>query len=381
LNPRVAASGETHLGGDEKPLLNALRWFSAALVWYGHAYLLVFHKSGTSERLGFVFSSLAGLRHVAVIAFFVISGYLVGGAVLQRAKNLDLRRYAIDRATRIYIPLIPALLLTLAVDMTARAVDPGAPPFGQAWATGVFSTGVPLDNYGFWNVVASVFSVESVIAQPMGSNGALWSLGYEWVFYFLFPAVILLATRFRMPPAGVIAAPLAVAVLWLVLHSFAAACFWLIWVFGALSRFAGGTTPTHRILSRIGAVVAIVVLPVIPLLPAAFKDLGLLVFGAALASAFADTNALRISLFPALDRALAGFSYSLYIVHVPVLMFGTFLLMRAGILRSEGLAPSLAGLAPLLGLLAVSGFVAWLFGQLFERHTPAVKSWVLRKTL
>jgi peptidoglycan/LPS O-acetylase OafA/YrhL len=52
-----------------------------------------------------------------VIVFFVLSGFLVGGKVLERVGNstFDVLAYAVDRTSRIWMPLIPALLLTAGI--------------------------------------------------------------------------------------------------------------------------------------------------------------------------------------------------------------------------------------------------------------------------
>ena len=54
------------------------------------------------------------LGHEAVLVFFILSGYLVGGRALDLAMSgrFDLRRYAIDRCVRIGIVLIPAIAFT-----------------------------------------------------------------------------------------------------------------------------------------------------------------------------------------------------------------------------------------------------------------------------
>jgi peptidoglycan/LPS O-acetylase OafA/YrhL len=63
----------------------------------------------------FFASTRAGLEWV--IIFFVLSGFLVGGGVISRCLKgaFDLRLFAIDRVSRIWVPLIPALLITLGV--------------------------------------------------------------------------------------------------------------------------------------------------------------------------------------------------------------------------------------------------------------------------
>ena len=60
-----------------------------------------------------------GLGHQWVIVFFVLSGYLVGGSVL-RSFALDRwswRSYLLNRMTRLYTVLIPALVLGGLLDM------------------------------------------------------------------------------------------------------------------------------------------------------------------------------------------------------------------------------------------------------------------------
>src|SRR5580692_6870518 len=61
---------------------------------------------------------VTGFGHEAVIIFFVLSGYLIGGHVVQacRRNRWSWKRYALDRLTRLGIVLVPALLLCLVLD-------------------------------------------------------------------------------------------------------------------------------------------------------------------------------------------------------------------------------------------------------------------------
>jgi len=65
-----------------------------------------------------VFYAATGIGHLAVMVFFVLSGYLVGGRLLARycSGNASIPRYLLDRFTRLYIVLIPALLITALFD-------------------------------------------------------------------------------------------------------------------------------------------------------------------------------------------------------------------------------------------------------------------------
>lgn len=55
-----------------------------------------------------------GFAHQAVVVFFFISGWLVGGSLLDKWSHPNiLASYAIDRVSRLWTVLIPILLLSL----------------------------------------------------------------------------------------------------------------------------------------------------------------------------------------------------------------------------------------------------------------------------
>ena len=110
------------------------------------------------------FYAVTRLGHEAVIVFFVLSGYLVGGKAIERLGRGTFQPtdYAVDRITRIWVPLVPALLLS-------------------GFVTGN-SNGV-----GTW--IGNLFGLQSVLVPSLGGNGPLWSLAYEIWFYVLAYAV------------------------------------------------------------------------------------------------------------------------------------------------------------------------------------------------
>ncbi len=60
--------------------------------------------------------------HEAVVVFFVLSGFLVAGPNIDRARLrvFQLKSYSIDRVSRIYATVIPALVLTVLADLISR---------------------------------------------------------------------------------------------------------------------------------------------------------------------------------------------------------------------------------------------------------------------
>ena len=70
-----------------------------------------------------VFYFVTGLGHEAVVIFFVMSGLLVGGLSLERyvARRFVPSEFVIQRLSRIYIVLIPALMMGFTLDFIGLA--------------------------------------------------------------------------------------------------------------------------------------------------------------------------------------------------------------------------------------------------------------------
>jgi len=107
----------------QSDFLNLCRWFAAVLVVIEHARSLLFVDYGSLTKptvFHKAFYFLTGFGHEAVVIFFVISGFLVGGKAwsLWQQQRFDWRRYLADRVSRLYSVLIVALLLGAALDWT-----------------------------------------------------------------------------------------------------------------------------------------------------------------------------------------------------------------------------------------------------------------------
>ena len=115
------------------PLLDFLRAAAALLVLFWHSRDAYFHYTDVLAQPGLLlklFYFVTGLAGEAVVIFFVLSGFLIGGSLadsLQRG-SFDLVRYLIARFVRIYIVYIPALIITEAVFLFGSLLlgDPGA---------------------------------------------------------------------------------------------------------------------------------------------------------------------------------------------------------------------------------------------------------------
>jgi len=119
---KTAAMKEAGPPGESPSVhLDALRGFAAFSVLLNHLRDALFVDYEAIVRHN-PFTSAAylvcGLGHQAVIVFFVLSGYLVGGSVMRsvRKGNWSWRAYLLARLSRLFVVLLPALLLGGAPD-------------------------------------------------------------------------------------------------------------------------------------------------------------------------------------------------------------------------------------------------------------------------
>ena len=108
--------------------IDLIRFLAALLVVLGHLRQTSFVEYGLlpdSEKNIFIMFLYLILRigHEAVLIFFVMSGFLVGGKALEKTMggNFNVKDYSIDRAVRIMLPLIGALLLLIIVNLIVGA--------------------------------------------------------------------------------------------------------------------------------------------------------------------------------------------------------------------------------------------------------------------
>jgi peptidoglycan/LPS O-acetylase OafA/YrhL len=358
-----------------RPLLDRVRWLSATIVAAGHGIAILNDQVHGSQ----VLNVLAQMRNPAVIVFFVLSGYLVGGSVLKDFASFQLRRYLIARFARIYIVLIPALLLTLLIDGAVYHFDRLNPLFSQAWQGGALGDTPIFLRYDIARAVASVLCLEPLLAGPIGSAGSLWSLGNEWIYYFAFPALFAIGFRFGgFRTATVLAFASAIPV---ALVSRMGAAFWLVWLGGAYAsavdlRRLLRWEPLVQISRYAAYAVGILALALsawlgMRICTAAIGIAGFVVLSCRPATAHVQVRRI--------DQGLARFSYSLYVTHLQVMTLLAAILFRCGLLPRTGIVSPVMVIALALGMLVISIGVARGFATLFEDRTPGLAQWLNRQ--
>lgn len=362
--------------------LDMVRGIAAVAVMIGHvralffpAYIELVNPSFANRAL----YAITGFGHQAVIVFFVLSGYFIGASVLRMVKSgrWSWRVYLIHRAVRLWVVLVPALILGAIFDCIGMK--------SQNAASTYFAPVRFLSNVAFAsrltvrNFFGNLFYLQSIRTDMFGSNGPLWSLSYEFWYYVVFPLSFFALVTMKRPPIRVLLAFAAGGVLWFV--GLPIAVDYLIWLAGVGVFLASGKWMVSNRLKRnavraLSLVIFVASLVWIRLSKEKFEHASDFLLAGTF-SAWMFTNILPAyrkigSRYKSLARNLAGFSYTLYLTHFPLLA-----LLRA-IISSSGSWPADVWHWALAMLLAVGcmGF-AFLVASFTEKKTATVRAFVL----
>jgi peptidoglycan/LPS O-acetylase OafA/YrhL len=368
------------LGKNETRLehIDMLRGCAAVLVMAGHLRSYVFTNFGSLSEPGILvklFYGITGLGHQAVIIFFAMSGFLVGGKALEQmlSKRWYWPSYILRRLSRLWIVIVPALLATFVLDQIGMALSGGFGYDGSLY--NMYASGPNTDhpiNYDISTFLGNLAFVQTIWVPIFGSNTPIWSLANEFWYYLIFPlAASLVLVQYR-PQMRLLAATLLVASVfvlpWELLQAGA------IWIAGAVAAWLGKQPrvapvlryTSIRLLSLALAATAVVLtkapggggdlilgmaialwLPVIAMLPTCGKFYRLCASGA------------------------ADISYTLYLTHFPLL---TLVIMIG--FAPHRFPPSSTGAVVYLGLFILAIAWAMAFWWCFERHTDRLFHYV-----
>jgi peptidoglycan/LPS O-acetylase OafA/YrhL len=367
--------------------LNLARWAAAAVVFLGHLrdpLFLGYQAVAPPERTVAVkvWFFVTGWHGAAVVVFFVLSGFLVGGIGCAKATKgqfspLD---YSVDRATRLFVPYLPALLLTAALDGAGVAL---------------------LGDVGFWNhthpiliekvhagplesnltpalFVANALMLQTFFTAAFGSNLPLWTISAEFWFYVVFGAALtgILAALRSWRLAMFVVAFAATATL-------GAAFIPLLglWTVGVVAGLLSNKALRHPILAALTFLAVLVVTRMREDMIVSEPSLILRNFAIALSFGWLLV-AMRSPRFGWLERAaqlnsfMASFSYSLYLIHFPLMLFIMGALYKTGAFPgiASGYSPTdVRGLTVYAFVIVAVFACSYGFSLLTERQTPKLR--------
>lgn len=176
-----------NISKDKSVFLNALRAISSFLVVIGHTLMVDLEVFG--KRNFGVYYFFGEHKHQSVIVFFVLSGFVIAHSVetIKNDNNFNdnrtkLIKYFTDRFTRIYLVLIPAILLTAIIDI-----------IGHIFKLQIFLNNLHIPQFHYmFRMIMNILSLQGTLGYQIqfGCNPSLWSIGYEFSYYILFAILV-----------------------------------------------------------------------------------------------------------------------------------------------------------------------------------------------
>ena len=361
--PRLSLVRERN---DTSALLDLIRWLAAQAVCVGHS--LSFFGIADSLRP----PNSPSMQSLAVIVFFVLSGFLIAHALHRGASSPQARfgEYLIDRTARIYVALIPCLVIIAAIDLglvgggvhqNATYVTPRA----------FFGTLLMAQNY------PGVFGV-SIELPSFGSAGQLWSLAVEFHIYVFAGACFFALRPTKNWPICVIVAIISSAVPLSYLSPAVSgtpggSLSWL-WILGFATYFIARSKQLITRISVFAAYIGAAALsiawyrsspPSAEYAPTAY----FLLAAAFLLIVMASQRTTLLARSPRLTRRLrdlADYSFSLYLLHYTVLF------AISAIWKDGGISGALTG-------IFISNLGACVLAQFTERRHKQVAGWIKQR--
>ena len=360
--PRLRWLPDGKLGDDTwlAVLLSLLRGLAALEVAAAHLRAQLFPGLRQLAQPALWYQLLAfvtGFAHQAVVVFFVLSGWLVGGSLLQRAGQPHaLRDYAIDRLSRLWSVLIPAMALMCCL----------AAANGQLHDAG--------SSYSLATALGNLLGLQNIAVPVYGGDGPLWSLSNESWYYLLFGLLMLAhTTRNKLLQLSALALVLAA----LALLPSPLSLYGLVWLLGAAgAHLRIDAAPALRLLAvPLFAATALALrlygrnddLDTTSIVQDLFYSLLLLacLCGIGRQATVRQRRARRLK---AVTGFLASFSFTLYVLHTPLIEL---------LWTDRGQRPLSAhdplSLAVFGAMLAIVVALSYLFYLPFEAQTARLR--------
>ncbi|PLS02317.1 acyltransferase family protein [Neobacillus cucumis] len=306
------------------------RWLAALMVLIGHIKALFFvelskvhEPSLIIKILYFIFSR----GHQSVIVFFILSGLFISAGVINSLKGntWNWKIYLINRLVRLYTVLIPALILGMILDKVGMSLYSNTGIY-QGHASDKFILNYSIENNSNWLIlIGNLFYLQGILIPVYGSNSPLWSLSYEFWYYIIFPIIAMTwySKLFRNK--------IVMGLITLLLFAFVGkeiGLYFFIWILGFIVLLI----PQNKIKSMktkiallgISVLFFVISLPLDRLIHKAIAD-----FMVGISFSFIVYTILLIFNGKQIQKKnvdkyvknMAGFSYTLYLVHFPILVF------------------------------------------------------------
>lgn len=295
-----------------------------------------------------------------MLMFFSLSGLLISNSLRNKLKNPEyrFRNYFVDRFSRIYSGLLPAMLLGAIVTITIyvtnysyfmqlTTMQSTPSPLNFMMTLGMLEQRFPVD---FFNSLLSTFGLTFSLPNvtPFGFNGILWTLVLEWWIYMVFGWIVIgsiglirirKSGRLRKAIFLVVTALLSLLLFAMFQQNSSFIIVWFVGVFAMLT--ISNSTLTFKLSNSLGRKL-LLILFILSLATTAFAMYAIFawtnqyydpLFGLILtASIFLGVLLLNVNNskyasrlilnkhLVGLTTVVAGYSYTLFLTHYPIVI-------------------------------------------------------------
>ena len=314
------------------------------------------------------------------MVFFVLSGYLVGGSVLRQiaANRWSWNDYILKRLARLWVVLIPVMFIGLGLDVIGHTFFAGAgslyaiPPGQDYVQANTFSARMT-----FSTLIGNILFLQTILVPTAGTNIPLWSLAYEFWYYMAFPLIAISCNGRSSKKKSLVYLLAALGIL-IFIGSHAAYLF-LIWFFGAIVAILPNIILKNNFRKiTLGTGMFFV----IQFLLMKFLDVNIFIAEINIGTIFSiflyvlQSNNIenKFNLYTNISQYISRISYTLYVSHVPILIFLANLINYPWRLHPM----TVPGFLKYSAIIVCSVIWATLLHWLFESRTDKIRRLVRR---
>jgi peptidoglycan/LPS O-acetylase OafA/YrhL len=355
--------------------LDLVRGLAALIVFTGHLRIICFKEVSLSEIGLFakLFYFVTGYGHQAVVIFFVLSGFFIIKSIDEsaRANKWNFSNYSINRLSRLWTVLIPALLIGFVIDRFGFHFFPST--LGYTEQIKYFEGLNARESLNASVFIGNVSFLQGILVPTLGFNTPTWTLPYEFWYYVLFPVLYFLVYPKYSLYTRMAFSLLATGVFIIVGSEIA--IYFLVWLMGGVSfiiykklsaGFSLASFLKYFILLAFGFILIMIRFKLSPLF---FNDFTLAISFGLLIPVLCTWD-IKMPVLKKLAAYLSNVSYTLYLTHLPLCMFITsWLSFQVSELNAKNIGLYTA-------VCVVTMLYSTLFWYLFERNTDKCRRWV-----
>jgi peptidoglycan/LPS O-acetylase OafA/YrhL len=308
--------------------LDGIRGYSALIVVIYHALLFTYYNNTITESLFLdKLFSIIKLGYLSVGVFIILSGFCLAIPVVNNELNFKggIRRYIKRRFKRIIPPYYIALTLSIVIILMF--------PVLQVNSDTKWDTKIPIN---LENIGAHFLLIHNLKTYWISKiNGAHWSVALEWQIYFLFPIMLFIWKKTNWLLS--LTVTFVFSYLINIYLSFTRPQYIVLFFLGVLAAFYTFNNEnklkfnknfSYFLIALLGLALVIIKLK---LMPEFYSEiiLGLSIAFLLNQLTFLSDKNIVIKLFSSKISAVLGkISYSLYLIHGPILALFNLLLLK-----------------------------------------------------